>query len=285
MSDLRPDGPNSEQIEYWNGQTGDKWVDAQEKLDPALEPVGIAVMDTVGVKRGERAIDLGCGCGATSLELARRVGPMGAVMGVDISTPMLRRAAERAAQENLDNASFINADASSYLFEKQAADLAYSRFGVMFFRNPVEAFTNIHGALKPGGRLGFVCWKPLAENQWTTLPRDIALRHVAPPEPPHPHDPGPFAFADPDRVRGILGDAGFGSIDLADHRTVMRNSGTVDEVTHFLTYFGPASRLLTDADDATKSAVENDVREEVIARHDGSGVSLDAAMWIVTATA
>lgn len=285
MSDLKPDGPNSDQIEYWNGQTGDKWVDAQEKLDPALEPVGIATMETVGIKRGERVIDLGCGCGATSLELARRVGPMGSVMGVDISTPMLRRAAQRAAEENLDNASFINADASNYLFEKQAADVAYSRFGVMFFRNPVEAFTNIHGALKSGGRLGFVCWQPLASNQWTTLPREIALRHVEPPEPPHPHDPGPFAFADPDRVKGILGDAGFGSVALADHQTTMRNLGTVDEVTHFLTYFGPASRLLAEADDATKKAVEDGVRAEVVARHDGSGVALDAAMWIVTATA
>jgi SAM-dependent methyltransferase len=285
MNDLKPDGPNSDQIEYWNGQTGEKWVDAQEKLDPALEPVGLAAMDIVGVNRGEKVIDLGCGCGATSLALAERVGPMGSVLGVDISTAMLHRAAQRAAERSMGHVTFANADASNYRFEEKAFDLAYSRFGVMFFRNPVEAFANIRRALRADGRLGFVCWQPLNRNQWTTLPRDIALRHVAPPEPPHPHDPGPFAFADPERVTGILTDAGFGDIAVNSHETQMRNSGTVDEVTHFLTYFGPASRLLAEADEATKQAVERDVREEVVARHDGSGLSLDAAMWIVTARA
>ncbi len=285
MSYLKPDGPNSDQIEYWNGETGTKWVDAQERMDPVLAPAGNATMDMVGVARGERVIDLGCGCGGTSLELAERVGLFGSILGVDISTAMLQRAAQRAAERTLGHVMFVNADASSYRFEEDAFDLAFSRFGVMFFRNPVEAFTNIHKALKSGGRLGFVCWQPMVKNQWVMLPRDIALRHVEASEPPHPHDPGPFAFADPDRVQGILGDAGFADVNVTAHDTTMRNTGTIDEVTHFLTYFGPASRLLAETDEAVKKKVEGEVREEVIARHDGAGVSLDAAMWIVIARA
>ncbi|MBT5432796.1 MAG: class I SAM-dependent methyltransferase [Alphaproteobacteria bacterium] len=285
MSDLKADGPNSDQIEYWNGDTGDKWVDAQEKLDPVLEPAGLVVMDKVGVRPGETVIDIGCGCGATSLELAQRVGPMGRLLGVDISIPMLRRAGERAAALGLAHTAFINADASNYRFEAGAADLVFSRYGVMFFTNRVEAFANIRKGLKDDGRLGFICWQPLDKNEWVLLPRDVALRHVPAPEPMDPLAPGPFAFSDPDRVRGILGEAGFQDIAIDSHEPFMSNPGTLDEVTNFLTYFGPASRLIADADDATKKAVENEVREAIAPRHDGKGVALKAAMWIVTARA
>ncbi|MBC6440467.1 MAG: methyltransferase domain-containing protein [Rhodospirillales bacterium] len=282
---LDAQGPNREQIAYWNGDTGDKWVEAQERLDPVLEIFSDAAMDAVGVGPGERVIDIGCGCGATTLSLARRVGPIGSVMGVDISTRMLQRAAERADAAGLRNTGFVNADASTCLFEEGAADLLFSRFGVMFFPDPAPAFANMRKGLKPGGRLGFVCWAPLARNEWVTMPRDIALRHVPPPEPVDPHAPGPFAFADPDRVRGILDDAGFSKIEVTAHDTTMRQPGTIDEVTRFVTHFGPASRLLNDVDEATRTAVEDDVRVAIASLHDGSGVDLEAAMWIVTARA
>ncbi|MBN34678.1 MAG: SAM-dependent methyltransferase [Rhodospirillaceae bacterium] len=277
-------GPNSEQIDYWNGDAGDKWVDAQERLDPVLEGMGLLGMDQGGVNPGERVIDIGCGCGATSLELARRVGPMGSVLGVDISSPMLRRAAERAAAESLGHAVFANADASSYQFEEGAADLVFSRFGVMFFRNSDEAFTNIRRGMRPGGRLCFVCWQPLIKNAWVTLPRDIALRHVPPPEPPNPDDPGPFAFADPAKVEGILGRAGFSDAAMTPYDTTMYHLGSVEEVTHFMIYFGPASRLLEEADNDVKTTVEAEVRAEIAARHDGEGVAFPAAVWVATAT-
>ncbi len=283
--ELETAGPNGEQIEYWSGEAGDRWVAAREALDPALEPFGLAAMDAAGAGPGERAIDIGCGCGATTLELARRTGPMGSVLGIDVSTSMLRWASGRAAAAGRQNTVFVNADASTYRFEEKAADLAYSRFGVMFFANPVEAFANVRSGLRRGARLGFVCWRALERNVWVSLPRDIALRHVPPPEPRDPFAPGPFAFADPDRVGRILDDAGFSGIDVAAHDAAMRQSGSLDEAVGFLVRFGPASRLIAGADETVKRAVEDEVRRAVAGLHDGGGVELDAAMWIVTARA
>jgi len=155
---------------------------------------------------------------------------------------------------------------------------------VMFFRNSDEAFTNIRRGMRPGGRLCFVCWQPLIKNAWVTLPRDIALRHVPPPEPPNPDDPGPFAFADPAKVEGILGRAGFSDAAMTPYDTTMYHLGSVEEVTHFMIYFGPASRLLEEADNDVKTTVEAEVRAEIAARHDGEGVAFPAAVWVATAT-
>ena len=283
--DLRAEGPNGEQIEYWNGEVGDKWTDAQERLDPVLEPFGLAAMDAAGAGSGDRSVDIGCGCGATTLELARRAGSSGSALGLDVSASMLRRARERAAAEGLRNAAFVAADAATHRFEDDAADLAYSRFGVMFFADPAGAFANLRSGLKRGGRLGFVCWRSLERNEWVGLPRAVALRHVPPPEPRDPLAPGPFAFADADRVRRVLDEAGFSGIEIAAHDVAMRQPGPVDEAVSFLVRFGPAGRLLAEADEATRRAVEDEVRRAIAGRHDGEGVDLDAAMWIATARA
>ena len=276
-------GANADQIEYWGGEAGDKWADGQEKLDDMLEPYGLAVMDAVDVGMGERIIDVGCGCGATSLALSQRVSLLGSVFGVDVSGPMLHRAGERAAEVGATNVGFAMADASTYPFEPAMADLVFSRFGVMFFRNPVEAFANLHGALKPGGRLGFVCWRSLDRNSWIHVPRDAALKHLPAPEPAEPDEPGPFAFADADRVNSILRAAGFSGIVMERYDVKVRNKGTLDEVVEFVTTLGPTSRLLEDAEGEARDAAIAEVREALRSHHDGEAVHLDAATWIVTA--
>jgi SAM-dependent methyltransferase len=274
---------NADQIEYWSGATGEKWAAGQEKLDEMLAPYGHAVMEAVGVGLGEHVIDVGCGCGATSLALGERVSLLGSVLGVDVSGPMLRRAGERAGQTGAANLRFAMADASTYPFEPAAADLVFSRFGVMFFRNPVEAFTNLRKALRPEGRLGFVCWRSLDRNSWVSVPRAAALKHLPPPEPAAPDEPGPFAFADADRVTAILRDAGFHGIVMEPHDIKVRNRGSLDDVVEFVTEMGPTSRLLADAEGEARAAAIAEIRDALRSHHDGEALHLDAATWIVTA--
>src|SRR5881628_2723223 len=161
-------------------------------------------MERARIGAGERVIDIGCGCGDTTIALARRVGPAGLVLGIDVSAPMLARAADAAREAGVAHVRFEHADAQTHRFPAQAFDVLYSRFGVMFFSDPAAAFGNLRTALRPGGRLGFVCWQAVPENPWIAVPLEAAAQHMALPPPPAPGAPGPFSFADPERVRRIL---------------------------------------------------------------------------------
>src|SRR5947199_350388 len=204
MATLEPAGPNAEQIKYWNETAGPKWIAFQRLLDAQLEPLGRRTMDAAGSVGGERVLDVGCGCGDTTLELGRRVGPEGRVLGVDVSGGMVARAAEAAREARLRNVGFENADAQTHRFARGEFDVLYSRFGVMFFADAAAAFTNLRSALGPGGRLAFICWQALRENPWLAVPLAAAARHLTLPPPPAPDAPGPFSLGDPERVRGIL---------------------------------------------------------------------------------
>lgn len=278
-------GINDDQIAYWNGDAGQRWTAEQEEMDAMLAPFGRAVMEAAEVIKGDVVIDLGCGCGGTSLELAQRTGAVGRVLGIDISTPMLARAQERAKAAGASHLSFVNTDASTHAFEPQAADLAFSRFGVMFFADPVAAFANIHKGLRADAKLAFACWRPIAENAWVSMPREIALRHVAPPEPTPPTAPGPFAFADPAHVAGILGRAGFRGITFARFDHVMRHEGTPEALAEDVARMGPASRLIVNAAEDVRARIIADIAAEIATRHDGKGYDMASAAWIVTATA
>jgi SAM-dependent methyltransferase len=282
MERLESAGPNAQQITYWNEQGGPRWVKLQEALDRQLASFGYVVMDRLAIGSGERVLDVGCGCGETSLELGRRVGASGSVLGVDISTIMLERAQERG--KSVANVRFLVADAQTYPFEAGAFDAIFSRFGVMFFNDPPAAFTNLARALKPGGRIGFHCWKALADNPWMTVPFFAALQHVPPPTPPPPNAPGPFAFADADRVRGILTDAGFAEIDFESRSDAMGvGSGSLDEAADFALQMGPASIAIREAAPETIAKVRASVREALAPYKTGDGVRLATASWVVTA--
>ena len=276
-------GPNDDQIEFWNGDVGGRWVDAQGYLDVMLAPFGAAVADAMGIERGAEVIDLGCGCGDTTLDLARRVGAMGRVLAIDVSTRMLHRARERANAAGLDQVVFVHADASTYPFEAGAADRVVSRFGTMFFRNNAAAFANLRRALKPGGRLGFVCWRALARNEWVNLPRDVVLRFVPAPDPAPPGEPGPFAFADSEHVVRLLASAGFAEIACEPLDLAMRHGGSLDEVANLMARIGPASRLLAEAAAELRPGIVAAIREEIASRHDGTGCDAAGAAWLVTA--
>jgi SAM-dependent methyltransferase len=280
---LAPMGPNAEQIRYWNEQGGPRWLAWQETLDAQLSPLGLAGIERARPGRGERVIDVGCGCGQTSLQLGERVGPLGSVLGVDISAPLLGRARERAGAAKLEHVRFEEGDAQAHHFRPESADLVFSRFGVMFFADPPAAFANLLRALRPGGRLTFVCWQELARNPWMAVAVRAVASVVPLPPPAAPDAPGPFAFADPARVSRILERAGFGEIALEPVETAVSFAGTLEDTTDFMLNLGPASRLLAEAGPEVTARARAAVRDALAPHTGASGTRLPAAIWIATA--
>ena len=275
---------NAAQVEYWNCVAGPRWTDHQEHQDQVLRPVSDRLMAAADAKPGERVIDVGCGCGATTIDFAERVHPGGEALGLDISGPMLARARERAPQ-NLP-IRFELADATVYDFDPQGADLAASRFGVMFFADPARSFANLRKALKPGGRLAFACWREAKQNPFFVLPLREAGKHAPPLPEMDPEAPGPFAFADESRVRRILADAGFTDIAVTPHDLELDIAigRGLDTAVKAATTIGPTSRMLDGQSEAVRAAAVADIRKALAAHARGDSVPLGAAIWIVTAT-
>jgi SAM-dependent methyltransferase len=273
-----------DQQAYWNGAAGQKWTDFQDTLDTTFAPVLRALVTHAAIRPGDRVIDIGCGCGASAVELGGLVGGGGDVIGVDISAEMLERARQRTPPTL--PVSYLLADASTHAFARDATDLLFSRFGVMFFADPAVAFRNLAAALKPGGRLTFACWRTARENPFFIAPLQEALRFVPRlPEVP-PDEPGPFAFAAPERVRNILAAAGFGKIavdpfdcdlDLAGGRGLAHARTVALSV-------GPASRALAGHPADTVAAAADAIEQRLSQHQRGDTVPLAGAMWIVTAT-
>ncbi len=276
-------GPNAEQIEFWNGPAADKWVDFNSELDRMLDPLGFLAMDRADPAPGEHALDVGCGCGGTTLELARRVAPSGAVTGLDVSEPMLAVARERT-RDAAAPVRIVGGDAEVCDLPGAAFDLVYSRFGVMFFANPAAAFVNIGGALKPGGRLAFVSWRTAAENPWVTVPFEAARPLLPSFEPPGPNEPGQFAFADSARVERILAAAGFTDVRSEPHDVMLRvGDGDLDACVEVTLKLGPVSRLLREADEQAVPPVAAAIRAAVAPYHTGETLEMMSAVWVVTA--
>jgi SAM-dependent methyltransferase len=208
------------------------------------------------------------------------------VIGVDVSAPMLARARARAADAAAHNVTFVEGDAQMHRFEAASVDTCFSRFGVMFFAAPDAAFANLRRALRPAGRLAFVCWQPLADNPWMLVPLMAAAAHITLPPPPAPDAPGPFAFADADRVRGILERAGFDDVVFEDHRSTLTvgGCGPLDHAVEFLLQgVGPTSAAMRQADPAVRATVAAAVREALAPYHTPQGLRMASAAWLVTA--
>ncbi|MFN2375227.1 MAG: class I SAM-dependent methyltransferase [Candidatus Binatia bacterium] len=277
---------NAEQIAYWNEVGGPKWVRYQALLDHQLDAIGHTTMEAAAFRSGDAVIDVGCGCGSTTLEIASRVNPGGRATGIDISRTMLELARDRARAADIDNAAFLEADAQAHDFQPEF-DVLFSRFGVMFFDDPTRAFTNLRRSLKPGGRLAFACWQAMHRNPWMTVPMMAALKHVTIDAPPNPEAPGPFAFADATRVDRILGESGFKGIDIAGVDVVLTvgGGGSAEEAADFLVELGPLSRLMVDAPPELRHTVTREVRDAIAGHAGPDGVKMAGAVWIVTAKA
>jgi SAM-dependent methyltransferase len=274
---------NAAQAEYWNQIAGRRWTDRQEEQDLVLRPISDRLIAAADAKPGQRVIDVGCGCGATTIDFAARVMPGGEVLGLDISEPMLARARERAPSTL--PARFVLADATVYDFEPAWADLAVSRFGVMFFADPARSFANLRKGMKSGGRLAFACWREARQNPFFVVPLREAKKHAPPLPETNPDDPGPFAFADDALVRRVLTEAGFADIvvtpqDLDLDIAIGRG---LDAAVAGALSIGPTSRILDGQPEAVRAAAAADIRKALSERAKGDRVPLGAAIWIVTA--
>ena len=278
---------NTYQIADWNSQSGERWVANQARLDAMVAVFGEAAIEAVAPATGERVLDIGCGAGTSSLALAARVGAEGQVLGVDISEPLIGLARALAPQDT--PALFQVADASSAELPEGAFDILFSRFGVMFFDDPTGAFAHMRRALRPGGRVTFVCWRGAAENDWVRLPMS-ALKSVVPPSaPPDPEAPGPFSFGDRGRVARILTAAGFTDIAIAPFDASVpfgegeTRDAALDDAVKMALEVGPLSRALTDQPDDIRVRASAAVRAAFADRPGEQSVMIDGAAWIVMA--
>jgi SAM-dependent methyltransferase len=274
---------NQDQLDFWNGRMGHEWTVLQERMDKNLSAIHDALMPFAAAVAGEAVLDIGCGTGTTSMALADAVGPQGRVTGIDISKQMLALARQRGqGRANLD---FLEVDASQAAFQPEY-DLLFSRFGVMFFDDPVGAFANLHRALKPGGRLAFACWRTPPENPWASAPIAAARPFLPDAPPPDPDAPGPFAFADPQRILSILSDVGFHYVETGKFDSVMDMGRDLDQAASHTLRIGPLARAAAELDEAAKTKIVDAVKGALsrFIRADGS-IAPPVACWLVSAQA
>ena len=280
---------NQQQKEMWNGRAGASWVRHNTLLEQLLAEPGRHCMDSISLPTGAKVLDVGCGCGNQTLELASRMDPHSKITGVDISEPMLALAEElKAANQSAINATveFVVGDASDSLFPNESFDAVYSRFGVMFFDDPTAAFAKLRETLKPKGQLGFVCWQSPALNPFFTAPMQAALSVLPPPPPARPGAPGPFGLADRDVIERILTDAGFQTLKIEPLALQLSvgASQSFDEIFEELIQIGPAAALIAESDPTLREAARAAVYERLSEFYlPGKGVSFEANFWLVNA--
>jgi ubiquinone/menaquinone biosynthesis C-methylase UbiE len=263
---------------------GRSWVSQQAVISDVFTSVTNVSLDAAALKTGEHVIDIGCGTGDTLLAIAKLVGSSGAVLGVDVSVPMLDFAKDRAAEARLSNATFALADAASYAFEPRWADLVYSRFGVMFFEDPTRAFTNIRAGMKAGGRLLLVCFRSMPESPWFHVTIEAARPHAPPQQTMDPMAPGMFSLAREERLREILTAAGFREITVKATDVPIHGKNITQSMA-FITQAGPLPALLENASDEQRERATDAVRDALAARIGADGRGLHVGLWRVSASA
>jgi SAM-dependent methyltransferase len=270
----------AEQAAYWNGPGGKMWLGAYDRIQRGIADFSALVLEAAAAQPGERVLDVGCGTGTTTAELARAVGATGHVLGVDISEPLI--AAARA--QNLANAGFEVGDAATVSFDTGSFDLVFSRFGVMFFADPVAAFRNIRRALKRTGRLVFLCWRMPQENPWAAVPMRAAQPFLPPMERPGPEDPGQYSFGDRNRVERILTEAGYGGLSFEPVDLMLNQGRDIPDVLERIGDFGPLARAFKDVAPEQVAKAKGAIGEALKPYATPEGVKLAGACWLVRAT-
>ena len=288
MTDRLAGSPNAREVQYWNSAATRAWAEEFAWIDRLFSGVTQAALTAAEPQPGERAIDIGCGSGSTVLELAARVGATGYVLGADISQQSVEQANARIAAAGLRQAQATVADVSTHEFAPDSFDLAFSRFGVMFFADPAAAFANLRKGMKRGGRLSLAVFRTPQENPWATAPM-AAVRHLLPPQPapPGPEDPGQFSWADPARVHRIIGTAGFRDASLTPHDLGFRlaGAGGAAEAAQYVMHVGPLVRATMNETAEVRAAVSAELLSFFKMHESADGVVLPGAIWIVQARA
>ena len=279
------EGPNANQAKNWRGRDGARWARHKAPHDAMLAPLTEKAFDAVRFTPGQRVLDLGCGSGTTTFEIARSIAPSGFVFGIDFSDTLLALGREQAAAEPELNIKFESSDVETHNFEVANFDVAFSRMGVMFFSNPASAFTNVHRAMTPGGRLAFVCWRKVRANTWASVTLDIARHHVEMPPRPGPEDPGPYSFRDPERVHRILTEAGWSDVKVKELDADAYMGADLDEALANCLTMGPVANQILAAPENKRAAIVAELRSVLPEYATERGVIMHAATWFVTAAA
>lgn len=273
---------NTDQYEAWNGDSGQRWVIDADRRDHILAPVADALLAAANVGAGEAVVDVGCGCGATTLAAAQAVGPTGAVYGIDLSGPMLDVARRRAEASGLSNITLVQGDVQTHRFPARS-DAAISRFGTMFFADQTAALASIRRGLRPGGRICLATWQPLEANDWLTIPGAALLRYGSLPDT-EAGAPGMFAQSDPEHVTATLRAAGYADPQLDPVKLTLTPGADPDEAVDYMAGTGVGRAVLDSVPDDQQPAALEAVRAVLADHHtQADGVRLGAAIWIVTA--
>ena len=279
------DDKNIKQKQFWSGAGGDVWVDKQREMDIMLNPLGRKAIEQLVLEEHTKILDIGCGCGATTIEIAKMI-PKGHVTGLDISIPMLDRAEKFASEMSLSNIDFQVKDVQTEEINSNNYDIAFSRFGVMFFEDPYEAFKNINQSIKENGRLVFVCWQHPSLNPWQSLSLQVIKEYLDLPSPP-PKSPGPFAFEDKDYIEDILKGTDFKDVSIADNQEdiVMFSGKSIREACEdYLTINPVVTEMLKNSGNELKEEILEALIAKFSSFHNNDGLLFPSATWIVSAT-
>ncbi len=274
---------NIKQKEFWSGKGGDYWVVKQSEMDIMLNPLGKKALDKLDLKNNSKVLDIGCGCGATTLQIANKL-PDGSVIGLDISVPMLDRAKSEAGNQAITNVDFRVVDVQVEQLALEEYDFVYSRFGVMFFEDPYEAFKNIFSSIKDEGEISFVCWQDPSLNPWQSLSLQVIKEYLDMPSPP-PRSPGPFAFAEKDYVQNILESSGFSDINFDDNKeeiTMFSGKSLHQASEDYLAINPVVTEMLKGSDESLRTEIVESLKEVFSQFHEDDGLLFPSATWIVT---
>ena len=276
---------NKNQKDFWSGKGGDIWVDRQNAMDTMLSPLGEAALNKLNFNEEENVLDIGCGCGHTTLNIAKRIEPLGNVTGLDISEPMLERAKESAVEMSITNTSFKCVDVQTEDLGDQIYSAAFSRFGVMFFEDSIAAFKNINKSLSSGGCLSFVCWQSPAVNPWQSLFIQEIKKFLELPSPP-PRSPGPFAFMESEYVSSILEESKFQDINIEGYEAevnMFSGRSLSDSVKDYISINPVVTEMLRDSSEDQTTEIVNSAIEAFSPYYSEKGLIFPSATWLVTA--
>ena len=276
---------NKNQKDFWSGKGGDIWVERQNAMDTMLSPLGEAALNKLNFNEEENVLDIGCGCGHTTLNIAKRIGPSGNVTGLDISEPMLKRAKESTFEMSITNASFKCVDVQTEDLGDQIYSAAFSRFGVMFFEDSIAAFKNINKSLISGGYLSFVCWQSPAVNPWQSLFIQEIKKFLDLPSPP-PRSPGPFAFMESEYVSSILEESKFQDITIEGHEAevnMFSGRSLSDSVKDYISINPVVTQMLKESSENQIDEIVNSGIEAFSPYYSEKGLIFPSATWLVTA--
>ena len=280
---MKPNIVNIEQFEYWNDKSGPKWVKLDDSMNERFSTLTDELFRRANINENDNVLDIGCGGGETSFRASQLVGSSGHVLGADISNTLLHLA--RSKYSKIDNLEFNLCDAQSHKFQSNSFDRIISRFGVMFFDDPVAAFKNMRLSLKPDGSLNFVCWTEMMQNEFIIDGAEIITKHTHVNLPPVTREPGPFALSEKSYVEEILAASGFKNIRIDTVHTTISTKDSLQQAANILMNIGPRAKMLsgTEVSDETMLLIKNEIEELCKSRQIGNEITHKACLNYVSA--